>query len=317
MPLQPARFLLALYLFAPDVAAWAQTPATSPQKPAARKRAEAADPLAEARRATAVAAVSSLAEEARDFRDELLRARVQARAADALWETDKTRARSLFRRAWEAAESADRDSQRRLEEAQRRTDPDAGRAVAVLRQRPNMRREVLRLAARRERELGEEFLSKMDEARKSETRENAAESATEARTPTPRINPDDPPAHMTQRLTLARQLLEDGDTERAMQFADPALYPVNVYGVDFLNRLRAKNREAADQRFVRLLNEAANDPVADANSVSLLSSYVFTPFLYLTFDQKGDGHTRRWADDNSPPAELAPQVRAAFLRAAA
>ena len=44
-----------------------------------------------------------------------------------------------------------------------------------------------------------------------------------------------------ERLSLAQQLLDDGDTERAMQFADGALYPVNTFGMNILNTLREKN----------------------------------------------------------------------------
>src|SRR5829696_1248507 len=99
----------------------AQTPAAAP--PPAPRKAERprqpkgeADPLAAQHRAQAVALLTSLAEEAAGFRDETLRARAQARAADALWETDGEKARTMFRRAWEAAVSADREAQRKVEE---------------------------------------------------------------------------------------------------------------------------------------------------------------------------------------------------------
>src|SRR5919112_1891057 len=82
---------------------------------AGRDGSSKVDPLAEARRATAISLINSLADEARGFRDETLRARVQARAADALWETDAERARALFRRAWDAAEASDRESLRRFD----------------------------------------------------------------------------------------------------------------------------------------------------------------------------------------------------------
>src|SRR4051812_488682 len=105
---RPTRLLsFALCLSALAPAAHAQTPAGAQQKkPAAKKPAAGdADPLAEVRRASAVSLVSALAEEARAFREPALRARVQSRAADALWDTDKERARVLFQRAWEAAEA--------------------------------------------------------------------------------------------------------------------------------------------------------------------------------------------------------------------
>jgi hypothetical protein len=241
---------------------------------------------------------------------------VQARAGDALWDTDKEKARQLFRRAWEAAEAADRDSAN-LSDAERRRRAIA-QGGAGARGLLNMRREVVILAARRDRELGEEFLSKLDESRKAEESGASATNAPQvpAQTNEQRINPDNPPAQMMQRLNLAQQLLDDGDVERAVQFADPVLYPVNTFGMNILNTLREKNRAAADQRFMSLVARAGADPLSDANSVSLLSSYVFTPFLYVTVRPDGNSHTRQWRGDIAPPAEMEPRVREAFLSAA-
>jgi hypothetical protein len=312
-------FALCVSALAP-AAAPAQTPAPAAQKkPAAKKpKTDAADPMAEVRRASAVSLVSTLADEARTFSEPALRARVQARAADALWDTDKEKARQLFRRAWEAAEAADREAANLSEaERNRRAIAQGGAGARGL---LNMRREVVVLASRHDRELGEEFLAKLDESRKDEA--TAGSSATGGAPPAPaqtneqRINPDNPPGPMMQRLNLAQQLLEDGDAERAMQFADSALYPVNTFGIHFLNTLREKNRAAADERFMSLVTRAGADPLSDANTVSLLSSYAFTPFLYVTVRPDGNSHTRRWGDDISPPADLDPRVRAAFLSTA-
>ncbi len=55
--------------------------------------------LNEARLAFAVQVVSSLADDARSYTDESLRVKVQARAADVLWDLDQGRARTLFDRA--------------------------------------------------------------------------------------------------------------------------------------------------------------------------------------------------------------------------
>ncbi|MEK6280617.1 MAG: hypothetical protein AABN95_09725 [Acidobacteriota bacterium] len=285
----------------------AQGPAAKTKKPAPK-----ADPLIEARRTMAVSLVMSLADESRSFRDLVLRARVQARSADVLWDTDPESARALFRRAWDSAEAADEENARRTEEQRRAL--VSSRGSTARRQQPNMRREVLRLAARHDRELGEEFLTKLDQARKLEAEKTPAQTPTSG---TRRINPDDPPPDMAQRLSLARQLLEDGDVERALQFADPALYPVNTFGMNILDMLHEKNPDLADQRYVSLLARAANDPVADANTVSLLSSYVFMPYLYVTVNREGNSHTRRWNDKNNPPENIPPAVRNGFFQTAA
>lgn len=315
---RPTRLLsLALCLSTLAPAAVAQTaPAAKQKKPAAKKPAAAADPMAEVRRASAVSLVSALAEEARGFGEPALRARVQARAADALWETDRERARALFRRAWEAAEAHDQETGH-LSDAERRRRAIA-QGAAGARGLLNMRREVVILVSKRDRELGEEFLLKMDESRKAEESATPA-PATQAPAPTAAkpFNPDNPPPAMAQRLGLAQQLLDDGDTERAMQFADPALYPVNTFGMNILNTLREKDAPAADRRYMLLVTRAASDPAADANSVSLLASYVFTPFLYVTVPPDGRSHTRQWRGNTSPPPGLDPRVREAFLTSAA
>ncbi len=309
-------FALCVSALAP-AAVHAQAPApaagAAQKKPAARKpKSEPADPMAEVRRASAVSLVSTLADEARTFSEPALRARVQARAADALWDSDKEKARQLFRRAWEAAEAADRDTAHLSDAELRRRAIAQGAAGA--RGLLNMRREVVVLASRRDRELGEEFLAKLDESRKDEGGATAAPPAA-AQTNEQRINPDNPPGPMMQRLNLAQQLLEDGDAERALQFADPALYPVNTFGMHFLNTLHKKNVGAADQRYLALVTRAAGDPLADANTVSLLSSYVFTPLLYVTVRPDGQSHTRQYGP-STPFEDLDPRLREAFIATA-
>jgi hypothetical protein len=306
----------AICLIALPLVSSAQAPAGKTKKPVVKKPAgevdRPADPLAEARRTLGNSLLTSLAEEARSFRDLTLRTRVQARSADALWDSDNENARALFRRAWDSAESADEENARRSEEEVRAA--IASRGSTASRQQPSLRREVLRLAARHDRALGEEFLVKLEDAKKQEAAKAPLQPNTEG---TPRINPDDPPAAMAQRLSLASQLLADGDVERALQFADPALYPVNFMGMNFLDVLRDKDAAAADQRYLSLLGRAIADPVSDANTVSLLSSYIFTPYLYITSRPDGNSHTRRRSDKNAPREDISPALRNAFFRTAA
>src|SRR6185369_6518040 len=134
-------------------------------KPNTEEDADAAQ-----QRTVAIALVSTLADEARSFKDRTRRARVQARAADVLWDSDPERARELFRRAWEAAEVV--DAEKHADEM-RRMDSEPGRVV--VRGSPSLRAEVLRLAAKRDRKLGEEFLKALDEATEKERSEAATE----------------------------------------------------------------------------------------------------------------------------------------------
>lgn len=264
----------------------------------------AAERAARERRATALSLLVTLADDVRSFTDQRLRARTQARIADAIWDADPDQGRALFRRAWDAAELADQESARRLEEDRKRQQADNGSVALTL--PPDLRSEVLRLAAKRDRPLGEELLDKLKEARKLE----ATDTATPVRT-----DPFDTPASLRQRLRLANQLLET-DVERAMQFADPALVTVTMEGLNFLSFLRDKNPAAADQRFARMLAIAEGDLQADANTVSLLSSYVFTPHLFITFLRDGGQQASQMSQRSGPP-DVSAELRSTYLRVAA
>jgi hypothetical protein len=87
-------------------------------------------------------------------------------------------------------------------------------------------------------------------------------------------------------------------------------------GVDFLSFLRDKNPVAADQRYARLLTIAEADLKSDANTISLLSSYLFTPHLTVTFGSDG-GQSASQTSQRTPPPEVSPQLRTAFFRTAA
>jgi hypothetical protein len=286
----------------------AQPGAPQPAAPAATakpKRATAAEKAKiEQQKALGLSLLVSLANDARNFSDQKLRARTLSRVADSLWESDPEQGRALFRKAWDAAEASDQESIRRTEEDRQRQqngNPDAPVAIVAA---PELRAEVLRLAARRDRAIGEEFLNKLEEARKAE--------ASDATTPN---HPLDTSAAIKQRLRLANQLVEP-DVERAIQFADPALTSVTMDGINFLSFLREKNAAAADQRFVRMLAMADADVKSDANTISLLSSYLFTPHLFVTFEP-GGGQSSSSMNQRTPVPEVSPELRNAFFRSAA
>jgi hypothetical protein len=323
------RVAVALCLLTLPIFAYAQSPA-KPKKTTASDSSvrAAADPLAAERRTQAAGLINSLADEARGFHDETLRARVQAQAADVLWDTDKERAKTLFRRAWDAAETADRENLR-LRESERRTQGNGPRLATNL-NRPDMRREVLRLAAKRDRALGEELLAKLEEAKKQEDANltSAAATAGSASAPSPASNsapqqqqqsrrdPYATPPEIARRLSLATDFLNDGDADRALQFAEPALVKPYEAAVEFLVELREKNPEGADQRYVALLGRTAVDPESDANSILLLSSYVLTPHLYMVVQPGGNTSISQRRRDIVPPADMPAAVKQAFSRAA-
>ena len=166
MPFSLRAFALTLVVC---VSLSAQTVQTKKSKP----NTEEADAEAAQQRTIAISLVTSLADEARSFKDQTRRARVQARAADVLWDSDPERARELFRRAWDAAEAVDAEAaKKRTEEMKRRE--TAGEPV-VVRGGPSLRSEVLRLAAKRDHKLGEEFLKILDEANEKARAELASD----------------------------------------------------------------------------------------------------------------------------------------------
>ena len=282
----------------------AATKQATPPKSVAVNSTPSTDAAAEElkeRRARARSLLVALSTDARTFRDQTLRARSLARIADALWKVDPEQGRLMFRKAWEAAEVADQESDQKLQEEinQQKAQTGGGYAINLP---PNVRREVLRLAAKHDRALGEEFLEKL--------KLQKVEAANSGKPNTNRLNDA-----LIQRLDVARELMQVGEVDRALQFADPALTLVTVESMNFLCDVREKNAAAADMRYSALLASSANNPQADANTVSLLASYIFTPHLFMTFAK--DSTSSSQSAQAIVPADVSSELRNAFFQSAA
>ena len=240
------------------------------------------DRIRKERQSQARALLISLGSDARSFQDQALRARSLARIADTLWNVDAEQSRTLFRAAWDAAGTADRESKEPL----------------------NLRRQVLTAIARRDRLMADEFLQKLK-----------ADFETTNKTEDSKPSVWKLPEALQQRLDLAESLLRLGDIESALQFADPVLNTVTIFNVDFLSQLREKDATAADQRYAALLAITGNNGRADANSISILSSYIFTPQTYVAFNTQG-GADYSWGP-SLPPSNVSPQLKLAFFQTAA
>ena len=298
-------FLIAMLLVSfvrSSTAAQTTSQSPEPETRAATKAARASDAerAKEARLAFAIQLVSSLADDARSFKDDSLKVRVQARAADTLWNVDRTRARTLFERSWEAAQSVDQEGQRYAAAERQRYLSGRG-GTGFIPKPPNLRGEVLRLVSGRDRALAETFLAKMDEENKRDAEDNKTRT----------FDSVEPPAVTTQRLQVARQLLESGELEKSVTFAEPGLSRATSPGIIFLVLLRQKSAPRADQFFNAMLERTAIDPLSDATSVSLLSSYVFTPSVLVTSTR--DGLLMNPWTDPLPPPQLAPALRGKFF----
>lgn len=297
-------FLLLVFVSAIAAGQPADTrKATAPETAKAKTEKDPeAERLLRERRANAQSLLISLASDATNYTDQTLRARTLARIADVLWDSDPERARAMFRKAWDAAEVVDDENRRITLEEMKQQEAKRGN-VAVAR-RPSIRNEVLRLAARRDRNLGEELLAKLSADKEREATELADRK---------RSDLFNSPEAVSQRLNLARQLLTT-DVQRALQFADPVLTTISRDVVDFLSYLREKDATSADRRYATLLSRAAGDVQSDANTVSILSSYVFTPHIFITFTADGGASWQSSRDTSG--FEMSPEIRAAFLRIA-
>jgi hypothetical protein len=265
-------------------------------------RQNAAESEISQRHSIALSLLTSLATEARTYRDETLRARVQARVADALWDEDRENARALFRRAWEAAEEV--ETQPVINNGA--SGPGRVASSRPTRARTNLRAEILKLAAKRDFMLGEEFLAKLAAAKKVELERISNSSSN-----TPSVSL----AEISERLRLAGEFLEAGNTERALQFADPALIQVTTQTILFLVALRSKDAASADQRFAALLARAGANADSDANTVSILTTYAFTPSFVLLVTKTGIPSTTRYG--SLPAPDIAPELRTGLFQVAA
>src|SRR5215212_9819168 len=260
------------------------------------------------RRAFAASIVISLATEARSYKDLALRPRVLARAADSLWEADNATARALFVRAWDAAEAADAEDVT-INAKDSRGVPPSSHGIALRKLNGNdLRVDVLGLASRRDRALGEQFLAKLktENAREARDAKNSGKS----------LNVFSGPEASLKRLLVANRLLAAGEVDVAKEFAAPALTEVNARSIGFLSELRVKDPVDADKIFAELLARAEADPMADANTISGLSSYAFTPGFYIVI--WADGHST-WMQPQGPTAapDLDAALRTRFFQVAA
>jgi len=89
--------------------------------------------------------------------------------------------------------------------------------------------------------------------------------------------------------------------------AIPRVFRSILCPVDFSNNSRGALRYAA------MLAGASNNMLADANTVSLLSSYIFTPNTYVIFNPDG---AATGSFMPMTPANVSPQLRLAFFQTA-
>ncbi len=259
------------------------------------KKSSEADLSRSARRNTAILMLVDLANQARSFRDLALRARAQARVADVLWSSDEPRARQFFLRAWDEVDALERGQK----DAAKNED-EKGQAVVA---GSNLRIEILRLAALRDRKLAEQLLDKLNA---DKPKEGASDSA---------LSPLDLSEADIERMEVAQHLLGQGHIQNAQDLAGPMLNRVTEQTVRFLSTLRLRFPADADNQFASLLARSVRDPSADAITVSFLSSYVFSPLVFVSVTRDGFTNSSQYGKP-LPPPDLSPELRGAFFQTA-
>jgi hypothetical protein len=221
-----------------------------------------------------------------------------------LWKVEPARAQILFDRAWDAATAVDNEGRRRTEEERQRFLTGRG-GIGFIPPPPNLRAEVLRLVSLQDRGLAEKYLKRIQDEDKREQEEGGSKRD---------WDPTEPPEAIAKRLQLARELLESGRVDSAVNLAQSAISQVTSDGIIFLVLLRQKNAPMADQFFSSLLERTASDRFVDATSVSLLSSYVLTPSVLVTYTRNGLS-VNPWTS-TLPAPQLVPPLRLKFVEVA-
>lgn len=225
------------------------------------------------RRAKAIDLIVETAESARTFEDFFYRARMQALAADALWQHDDVRARAIFRRAWDAATSYDK-SEQEIEERESGVPSELPITEA--------RDEVLTKVAARDSKLSEEFLRDLINEKKDEN-DSRQKLQNQRRTPWRDLS-----AEGQHRLAIAYALLNAGETVAAVRTATPLISEgASADLITFLIVLSERDKEEATSLYIRLLQRMNNDAQADAIDVLLYSAPVISHRLLVTVDGQG------------------------------
>jgi len=221
------------------------------------KSATEADRLAKARRAQAVSLLTALASDAASFDDLAFRTRSLIHIADLLWDVDADQARILLGRAWDTTALLEPNHE----------DPAP------------FRDEVLKLAAKHDPHLVEKFLA--DQAK--EANEKSGDNSDE-KSATTDNNWWSLPDALEQRLRVAENFLETGDTKRAVEFGEPLLNNITISTVEFVSQVRDRDEALADRLYAKMLAFASQRSPLDPRRLSMLSSYLFTPGSYVTPD---------------------------------
>ncbi len=291
---------------------------SAPKKADGKVAAQAARARRETR--AAVAALKEAAELARSFEDVYESVRTQAEAADAVWPFEEQWARSVLRRAWDATNAAGAEDRVQGFDTSENPREDAQNALEAA------RRLVIKAALKHDARMADAFMTEF-ESFLAEHTPAAGERGREDTSPTSPAPADASPVRRRrtlspagwQRLSVARQLFDEGDFGPAAAAAAPlAVAGPTPQLIDFIFLLRTRDAQAADGLYLRLLSATRADASADVNDVLTLSTAVVTPGVYVFVGEDGSpGFDGRYVSEEERRAPLPDELRAAFYAIAA
>ncbi|HJQ34282.1 MAG TPA: hypothetical protein VJ866_19035, partial [Pyrinomonadaceae bacterium] len=295
----------------------------STQKKSEAKTGEKADAqAARAKRETreAVTALKDAAELARGFDDVYESVRAQAEAADAVWPFDEQWSRSVLRRAWDATNAPGAEDRVRGFGTSEDAREDSLNALETA------RRLIVKAAIKHDARMAdalmsdfERFLAERAPAAGDHTEEGAGPSAPPPNSAAPVAPRRTLSPAGWQRLSVARQLFDEGDYAHAAQAAAPLVSagPTPQF-IDFILKLRPRDAHDADGLYLRLLAATRADAGAHVNDVLTLSTPVTTPGVFAYVGEDGTpGLDTRFVSEEERRAPLPAELRAAFYAVAA
>jgi hypothetical protein len=195
--------------------------------------------------------------------DKWMIARLQSAAADALWEHQPERARELFRNAFDAALAHYRDT----------GDTNQIRVTrSSYLHKQDQRLEILRLAGRRDAELGQTLTEEYIRERQREQEEKKQKTASSMRNSDNRVFGD---VGGTDLIQVADSLLSV-DPKSATEVAQRSIDVGIATGfASFLFQLSTKDRRQSDALYLMALERLLRDPFPHAGQLMILMPYAF------------------------------------------
>ncbi|HYO90599.1 MAG TPA: hypothetical protein VEQ40_03155, partial [Pyrinomonadaceae bacterium] len=238
----------------------------------------------------------STAEGAKKWNDERAAARVQAEAADLIWEMEPAAARTLLITAWDKAASA-REEKRGERSAYRNESAQT-----------ETRREVMMVARRRAPDLAKRWLAEMAEEAERKGQERGVF--------------DDRTPRSTVLLDMAMAVAAH-DAKAAADLAMESLQDGVSFGLqNVLLAIQQQDFELAQAVFQRALQRLRVAGMMDPNELLILYSYLYTPGrVQAASTSENRGNFSLAVAQNRPQvkaaAEQSPQLALEFLKAAA